>query len=146
MRPVLIGDIPFVAAIDPNIERVRANDLDHPFDDFPLQHALLDHVQVFVHEHAAVEGGDRGAQLERLDQHLHAAGRTPAGDRKGDAGGAETPDGVERARSENLVVCDQRAIHVSQDQANVVHIGSVESIDVGSADRTGMADNRRAQI
>jgi len=50
-----------------------------------------------VDEHAAVEGGDRRPQRQRLDQHLHAPWWPAAGDRERDPGIVELSHGAQRS-------------------------------------------------
>ena len=59
-------------------------------------------------------------QRERLDQHAHAAGRSPAGDGEGDAGLIQLPHSRLRRLGQHLVLGDQRTIHVGQKQTNVM--------------------------
>ena len=55
-------------------------------DEVGREHALLDHVHVAIDDEPAVERGDRRLEVERVDQHRHAARRTAARDREQDAG------------------------------------------------------------
>ena len=79
---------------------------------------LLEDRHVPVHHQAAVEGGDRRLEVERLDEHLHAAGRAAAGDGEEDAGVAQAVHGGDGVVGQDLVLGDQRPVHVGQEQAD----------------------------
>ena len=75
-------------------------------------------VEIGLNDHAAVEAGDRFGDFQRLDQHLHAPRRPPAGNPKQDAGIVQLLHRLDGARGENFVLRDQRAIDVGDDQTN----------------------------
>ncbi len=75
-------------------------------------------VMARVHDLPAVEGGDRRPEIERLHEHLHATRGPAARDGEDDAGVAQPVDGGDGAVGEDLVVGDQRPVHVGQQQAD----------------------------
>ena len=111
----LTSDIAKLVGVGDDLEAVaRASTAAH--DKFLRDHPLLDHRHVPVHHDAAVKGGDRGREVERLDQHRHAARRPAAGDREQDPGLAQLAHGIHGPVGEDLVRCHQRAVDVGQDQ------------------------------
>ena len=84
-----------------------------------IERVALDHGEVGIDEHAAVEAGDGALQSERLDQHAHAARRPAAGDGERNAGVVQLPDRRLRRLGQHLVLGDQRAVHVRQQKADV---------------------------
>ena len=81
---------------------------------------------------AAVEGGDGRFEVEGLDQHLHAAGRPAAGDGEEDAGVAQAAHGGDGLVGEDLVLGDQGAVDVGQEQAD-----GRDGLTRGAARRSG---------
>ena len=98
MRRRRVVDEPVAAAVDPDIHAVAADELDRAARDIGGEDVLFNDRHVGSDEGAAVEGRDRGLERQRLDQHGHAAGRPPAGDREADARLVQAMD-RRRARS-----------------------------------------------
>ncbi len=53
-------------------------ELDRRRDELVRDRVLFEHLQVGLDDEAAVEPGERRAESERLDEHRHAARRSPA--------------------------------------------------------------------
>ena len=77
-----------------------------------------DHAHVRVDVDAAIEAGDLTLELQRLDEHLHAARRPTAGERKRDACAPKLLSRGDRILGEHFLLRDQGAVHVGDDQAN----------------------------
>ena len=58
--------------------------------------------------------------FQRIDEHGHAAGRASAGDCEFYSGVAQAEDGLNGALGEDFFLGDQRAVHVGDDQANLL--------------------------
>src|SRR3546814_6837863 len=78
MRRLRVTHQPVAAAIDPNVEAVLGEQAYRFAGDRRRQRVALDGREVGAHEHAAVEGGDRRVEAQRIDQHGHSAGRPSA--------------------------------------------------------------------
>ena len=84
--PIPCRHKPSVAAVHPRFKAVRTNEFDGFANDVLGQRFFLKKLSLCAHEHAAVEAGDGGVELQRFDQHFHAARRTATGDSKSDVG------------------------------------------------------------
>ena len=114
MRAMALWHEPIDAAIDPHNELVRFDNFDHGCDNILLQHALLDHAEIWPNEKSAVERGDWRRECERLDQHLHPARRAPARDREGDTSLAHLVHCGFRALGQHLLARDESAIDIRE--------------------------------
>ena len=74
--------------------------------------------QVTVHRQAAVEGGDGRVEVEGVHQHLHATRGAAAGHGEEDAGLAQAAHGGDGGVGQDLVLGDQRPVHVGQEEAD----------------------------
>ncbi len=61
--------------------------------------------------------------MQRLNQHRHAARRTPAGDGEGDIRGVKRFHCRQGARRQHLVRGDKRAIHVGDHKGDPTRLG-----------------------
>src|SRR6202035_6026060 len=68
--------------------------------------------------HAAVEARDRRGELERFDEHGHAARRAAAGDGEKYPGLPQLRDRGDGPIGEDLVLGYQRAVDVGEEQPN----------------------------
>ena len=116
VRRIEIADKPLIAAIDPDIHAVLQDNPQGPPGDLGRQEVRRDGGHVGIYENPAIESCDRGAEPQRLDQHRHAARRPATRDRKGDPRRMQRVNGRRRARGQQLVWCDQSAIHIGQDE------------------------------
>jgi hypothetical protein len=123
-RPRLTVDVwgldvpyePVRAPIEPDVQLERlhqAGDLRHQV---LREDVLFQHLHVWFDQEPPVEGRDRRRQGEWLDEHLHAARRTTAGDGEVHAGVAEAAYRLEGALREDLVLRDERAVDVREEQ------------------------------
>ncbi len=108
------------------------------------QRVLLHDLQVAVDHHAAVEGGDRRVDVERLEQHLHAAWRATAGQGEDDTGLAQGAHRRDGGVGEDLLPGDERAVHVGQEEADRLARSSVDVVvsEPGSSERGSEAMGR----
>ena len=81
-----------------------------------LKRVALDHRQIGIDEHAAVEAGDRPRQGERLNEHAHAARWAAARDGEGDAGGAQFTHCRLCRIGQHFVPGQQGTVYVRQEQ------------------------------
>src|SRR6185369_1943808 len=75
---------------------------------------LLDNREIRLDEEPAVETRDRSLEMERLEQHGHAARRPAAGDGEADAGGVQGADGLLRSLGQYFLLVDERAVDVRE--------------------------------
>ena len=117
------SDAPIRVGVDPDIERVFRQDVDHRLHRLARDETFADDGEIGPHEEAAVERGDRVPQLEIVDQHLHAQWGTAARDREGDARLDDVSNGGTRLRRQDLVRRHERAVDICHDEAHLfVHV------------------------
>ncbi len=73
---------------------------------------LSNHRKIGRCYHPAIEGADRRRDLQGVEQHPQAAGRSTADDCKNDSACAELRHGCLGARGQNLVVGHQRTVDI----------------------------------
>jgi hypothetical protein len=115
-----VGHVPIRAAVDPGVEVEGPHEISQGHHKLLGEHTLLDHRHVTIYQQPAVEGGDRGLDVERLDQHRHAPRGPAAGDREQDPGLAEPMHCVDSPVGQHLVLRHQRAVDVGQKQPDRV--------------------------
>src|SRR5215469_9339837 len=74
-----------------------------------------------MNEHAAVEGRDWFCEGKRLNQHFDAERRPTAGKGECDISISKALHGVNRSRGQHLLLRDQSAVDIGDDQANIPH-------------------------
>src|ERR1700733_476673 len=116
MGRVEIANKPVLAAIEPDIHLVLEDDLQRALCRIGGKHVLFHDGHVGLDENSAVEPGNRRLQSQRIDQHRHAARRTAAGNRKGDACGLQSLHSRSRARRQHFLRSDERTVDVGQDK------------------------------
>jgi hypothetical protein len=73
---------------------------------------LSNHRKIGRRYHPAIEGADRRRDLQGVEQHPQAAGRSTADDCKNDSACAELGHGCLGARGQTLVVGHQRSVDI----------------------------------
>src|SRR5689334_18494045 len=99
-RALFVADIfavrvtrkPLIAREYPDIDAELFEQPDRAPRDTGRQEVLLDRLQLRVDDRTAVEGTERQRQRQRLDQKVHADGRTAGDDGEADPGGAQPLD------------------------------------------------------
>ena len=119
MRGARLGDQPVIAAIDPGIEAVLANEREGLAGNVGFHRLLFDDRQVSPDEQPAVEAGNRRIQAERVEQRGHAARRPTAGDGEADAGAVQRLNGGLRALRQNLLFGHERAVNIRSHQGDL---------------------------
>ena len=76
-------------------------------------------VHLRIDHEPAVERSERALEVERLDEHLHPAGRAPARDGEVDPRLVELVNGLDGAR-ELLVHRDERPVDVGEQKADAL--------------------------
>ena len=114
-----LGDQPIIATVNPDVETMRANKIDRLARDVRRHRLLRKDREIPFDEQSAIEASDRCVEIERIEQHGHAAWRAAAGDREADAGMLQGFDGVLGASCQNLLFSYERAVHVCKDQRNL---------------------------
>ncbi len=112
-------DQPVVAAEHPGIDAVGVDHLERALRGLRGDGALLDDLQFGRGEDAAIEGAERRADRQGLDQHLQAARRPAARDREAQAGIVQPEHRLACALGENLVGCDQGAVDVRKHEGDL---------------------------
>ena len=80
------------------------------------EHPLGDHGHVGLHEQPTVERSEWCVELQRLDQHRHAPWRATTRHREADPCPSQRADGRDGTRGEDLVLGDQGAVDVGQQE------------------------------
>src|SRR5262249_26368026 len=112
MRSIRIRDVPLGVAVDPRVETVPANRVDHGRRYVGRDRPFFDDGQVGLDDDPAVERRHRPVDLERVDQHAHAARRPSARDREERAALVRPLDRLDRARRQRLALRDERPVDV----------------------------------
>src|SRR5262249_50252954 len=105
--------------VEPHVETVLLNRLDHPLG-HPLREILLiDHrSMVGLDQHAPIERGEGLSEFQRIDQLAHPSRRPAAGDTELDSRLAEMQHSLGRALRQCLFLRNQRSINISDDHAD----------------------------
>src|SRR5690349_813085 len=85
---------------------------------------LLDRPQLRIDDRRAVEGADRQRQRQRLDEKFHAEGGTAGDDGEANSGRAQLLDRGLGGIGQPLVMGDQRAVDVGDNEFDAGHAGS----------------------
>src|SRR3546814_7993772 len=118
----------FRSAIDPNVEAVLGEQAYRFAGDRRRQRVALDGREVGAHEHAAVEGGDRRVEAQRIDQHGHYAGRPSARYGEADAAVAKRLDRRPRSLGQHLVMRYQRPVDIGEDKRSEENTSELQSL------------------
>jgi hypothetical protein len=84
-------------------------------------------------DHLLVQACDGRVEAQRLDQHRHSLGRAAAADGKADARLPQQSYGPLRALGQHLVVRNERAVHIRQEQRDLVRRRHRRSLRGGRA-------------
>src|SRR5215472_3417668 len=74
-----------------------------------------------MNEYSAVEGSDWFCEAKGLNQHFDAERRSTAGKGEYDVSISKALHGVNRSRGQHLLLRDQSAVDIGNDQANIPH-------------------------
>src|SRR5262245_48717818 len=125
---VRIACQPLVAGEQPDVDAELFEQVDRTPGDIGRQEVLLDRLQLRVDDRAAVERAKRQRQRQRLDQEIHADGGAAGHDGEADTRRAQPADRSPGCVGQTLVLGDQRAVDVGNDEPYAGHAGSSFSL------------------
>src|SRR5690242_3073024 len=107
---------PVLVAVNPDVEIMLGQNVDHRLYRFAREQAFANDGKIGPHEQASVKGGDWVLKVKIVDQHLHASWRAAAGDGENDSRTSDPSNGGTGPRRQNLVGSDQCTVNVRYDQ------------------------------
>src|SRR6267142_120888 len=113
VRRIGVAHEPFDVRVEPNIEAMTLDSLDYLLRHADRQKFLVNNgLEIRLDQHSAIEGGERLGDLQCIDQHGHAAGRTSAGNAELNSGFVEALDGFGRTLRQDLLLRNERSVDV----------------------------------
>ncbi len=119
MGRVLVADEPVIRSVDPSIKLLVEDQFHGLSGCREIERVALDDREIRVNKDAAVEAGDSALEIERLDQHAHAARRASAGIGKRKARVMQRRSCCLCRFGEHLVVGNQCPVYVGQQETDV---------------------------
>ncbi len=113
---IRVVDQPFVGGEEPDVGAELPEDLQRSFGGVRRDQVLLDRMHLGIDDRGAVERTDRQPERQRLDQEPHADRGAAGGDGEADAGLVQPLHRGLRALRQRLVLGQQRAVDVGDDQ------------------------------
>src|SRR5207244_10605250 len=117
--PMARWDKPVLIAIDPDVELVFDQDVDHGLYRLVGEQVFADDGKIGPHEQAAIKCRDRVLKAKIVDQHLHASWRPAAGDCKSDSRANDLLNGGTRPCCQNFIGSNQCTVNIRYHQAYI---------------------------
>ncbi len=120
VRSLRVADEPVRTSVDPYVDTVVVQHVDHLGRDIIRYRSLFDHRHVRIGEEPTVERRDGRAQSKRIHEHRHTAWGSPTRHGEKDPRLAELPHRGDGPVGQDLVLGDQGPVDIGEQQPNGV--------------------------
>jgi hypothetical protein len=128
VRSLRVADEPVRTSVEPYVDTVVVQQVDHRGREIVRYGSLVDHGHIRIGEESPVECRDGCAQSQRIHQHRHPAWRSPTRHGEEDPRLAELPHRCDGPVGQDLVLGDQSPVDIGKQQPNGVCFGHQPSL------------------